>query len=140
MEGFDPEKENAKLAGKPIAATGQDPHAKVSSRTKKREAFFQTFARECRSVLPEKARLKLILTGGLRTRSGIAQALSETGGAVDMACLGRPAAVFPDLPLRLTDTSIPDDNPRADTPDYKVPALSSLGAVPIKLVGAGWGT
>ncbi len=57
-----------------------------------------------------------------------------------MACLGRPAAVFPSLPLRLTDTSIDDASPEAGTPEFKVPAASKLVVGPIKILGAGWGT
>ncbi|PWY98479.1 FMN-linked oxidoreductase [Testicularia cyperi] len=155
MSGFDSEKELAKIGGKTstpatttatadgdakVQGSGVDPTAKTSARTGKREAFFQNFARRCRSVLPADSRLKLVLTGGLRTRHGIAEAISKDGGAVDMACLGRPAALFPDLPRRLTDPNIPDSDPAANTPDYHVPAVSSLALVPIKLLGAGWGT
>ena len=57
-----------------------------------------------------------------------------------MACLGRPAALFPTLPHRLTDTAIPDGSPESGTPEYKVPAVSSLALIPTKIVGAGWGT
>ncbi|SPC67165.1 related to NADH oxidase [Ustilago sp. UG-2017b] len=161
MEGFDSEKEQAKLdklAKRTASATtksdpkatstgantvqgaGVDPTAKTTARTGRREAFFQNFARRCRSSLPADSRLKIILTGGLRSRHGIASAIHPDDGAADMACLGRPAAVFPDLPLRLTDTSIEDESPEAGTPDYKVPAVSSLALVPTKIVGAGWGT
>lgn len=147
MEGFDSEAEKEKVYGKQsnsdkshVQGLGVDPTAKTTPRTGKREAFFQNFARQCRSALPADTRLKLILTGGLRTRHGIAQAIDKEGGAVDMACLGRPAAVFPDVPKRLTDASIADSDPAANTPPYKVPAVSSLAVLPIKMVGAGWGT
>lgn len=158
MEGFDSEKEQAKIdklskktasannksdpkatgtGANTVQGAGVDPTSKTSARTGRREAFFQNFARRCRSTLPADSRLKIILTGGLRSRHGIASAID---GAADMACLGRPAAVFPDLPLRLTDTSIEDGSPESGTPDYKVPAVSSLALVPTKIVGAGWGT
>ncbi|EST07815.1 NADH:flavin oxidoreductase/NADH oxidase, N-terminal [Kalmanozyma brasiliensis GHG001] len=161
MEGFDSEAEKAKLEklsskknaadGKrdakatgtgaaTVQGSGADPNAKTTERTGKREAFFQNFARRCRSTLPEGSRLKIILTGGLRSRHGIASAINPDDGAADMACLGRPAAVFPALPLRLTDTSIDDASPEAGTPEFKVPAVTSLALVPIKIVGAGWGT
>ncbi|TKY87278.1 hypothetical protein EX895_003955 [Sporisorium graminicola] len=161
MEGFDSEAEKAKIeklsaksgsanAKKDSKATstgaatvqgaGADPTAKTTARTGRREAFFQSFARRCRSVLPADSRLKIVLTGGLRSRHGIASAIHPDDGAADIACLGRPAAVFPSLPRRLTDTSIPDDSPEAGTPEYNVPAVSSLALVPAKIVGAGWGT
>ncbi|SPO22071.1 related to NADH oxidase [Ustilago trichophora] len=161
MEGFDSEKEKAKiekLSKKTASANGKsdpkatgtgaatvqgsgvDPTSKTTARTGRREAFFQNFARRCRSVLPEDTRLKIILTGGLRSRHGIASAIHPDDGASDMAGLGRPAALFPSLPLRLTDKSIEDDSPEAGTPEYKVPAVSSLALIPTKIVGAGWGT
>lgn len=156
MEGFDSEAEKAKLGqgqkpsssessatgtgGATVQGAGVDPTSKTTARTGKREAFFQNFSRRCRSVIPSSSPLKIILTGGLRTRHGIASAIHPDDGAADMACLGRPAAVFPALPLRLMDTSIPDDSPEAGTPDYKVPAVSSIALVPIKIIGAGWGT
>ncbi|CBQ72098.1 related to NADH oxidase [Sporisorium reilianum SRZ2] len=161
MDGFDSEAEKAKLeklsakAGSAnaksdskatgtgaatVQGAGVDPTAKTTARTGRREAFFQNFARRCRSVLPADSRLKIILTGGLRSRHGIASAIHPDDGAVDMACLGRPAALFPSLPHRLMDTSIPDGSPQAGTPEYKVPAVSSLALVPTKIVGAGWGT
>ncbi len=133
MEGFDSEAEKAKLeklssktssansksdpkatgtGAATVQGSGVDPNAKTSARTGKREAFFQNFARRCRSTLPANSRLKIVLTGGLRSRHGIASAIHPDDGAADMACLGRPAAVFPDLPLRLTDTSIDGRIPR----------------------------
>ncbi|GAC92717.1 potential NADH-dependent flavin oxidoreductase [Pseudozyma hubeiensis SY62] len=161
MEGFDSEAEKVKLeklssktasansksdpkatgtGANTVQGAGVDPTSKTTARTGKREAFFQNFARRCRSSLPADSRLKIILTGGLRSRHGIASAINPDDGAADMACLGRPAAVFPSLPLRLTDTSIPDSSPEAGTPEYKVPAVTSLALVPIKIIGAGWGT
>ncbi|KIS70713.1 uncharacterized protein UMAG_01869 [Mycosarcoma maydis] len=161
MSGFDSEAEKAKiekLSSKTTSAnqksdwkatgagaatvqgSGVDPTSKTTARTGRREAFFQNFARRCRSTLPADSRLKIILTGGLRSRHGIASAIHPDDGAADMACLGRPAAIFPSLARRLTDTSIPDASREAGTPDFKVPAVSSLALVPIKIVGAGWET
>ena len=161
MEGFDSEAEKAKIeklskttasanskrdaratgtGAATVQGSGVDPTAKTSGRTGRREAFFQNFARRCRSTLPADTRLKIILTGGLRSRHGIAAAIHPDDGAADMACLGRPAAVFPSLPRRLTDTSIQDGSPEAATPNYTVPAVSSLALIPTKIVGAGWGT
>ncbi|SNX82972.1 related to NADH oxidase [Melanopsichium pennsylvanicum] len=161
MDGFDSEKEKAKIeklsnknnsantksdlkvtatGADTVQGAGVDPTAKTTACTGRREAFFQNFARRCRSVLPADSSLKIILTGGLRSRHGIASAIHPDDGAADMACLGRPAAVFPSLPQRLTNTSLADASPEAGTPDYKVPAVSSLALVPTKIVGAGWGT
>jgi len=161
MEGFDSEAEKAKLeklsqktasannkadpkatgtGAATVQGSGVDPNSKTTARTGRREAFFQNFARRCRSTLPADTRLKLFLTGGLRTRHGIASAIHPDDGAVDMTCLGRPAAVFPTLPKRLMDTSIEDGSPEAGTPEFKVPAVSTLALVPVKVIGAGWGT
>ncbi|KAN0066040.1 hypothetical protein ACQY0O_000133 [Thecaphora frezii] len=156
MEGFDSDAEKAKLSGlPPTAAAAAAPAEKWGFR---REAFFASFAQQCRRIVASSGvgadgepRLKLILTGGLRSRAGIASVLSppptissngdgdgDEHGYVDMACLGRPAALFPDLPKRLLDSSLDDRD--ADTPAYTVPAIGALGRLPIKLVGAGWGT
>lgn len=81
--------------------------------------------------------MKLLLVGGLRSRSGMASAIKE--GRVDMVGMGRPSALFPELANNLTDEAIPDQDQRTRTPDYEVPDnrfFKLLGAV--KLVGAGW--
>lgn len=63
--------------------------------THRREAFFLDYAERVRASV----KLPLMLTGGFRTRRGMAAAL--TGGAVDVVGLARPLAVEPDLPARL---------------------------------------
>jgi 2,4-dienoyl-CoA reductase-like NADH-dependent reductase (Old Yellow Enzyme family) len=63
--------------------------------TREREAYFLAYAERVR----ERVRLPLMLTGGFRTLSGMAEAVST--GAVDVVGLGRPLALEPDLPARL---------------------------------------
>lgn len=62
--------------------------------TRKREAFFLDYAERIR----ERVRTPLMLTGGFRTRAGMAEALAS---AVDVIGLARPLIVEPDLPARL---------------------------------------
>jgi len=63
--------------------------------TKRREAYFLDYVEKVRS----RVRGPLMLTGGFRTRDGMAAAL--TGGAVDIVGLARPLIVEPDLPRRM---------------------------------------
>ncbi|HZV02532.1 MAG TPA: hypothetical protein VFF73_37845, partial [Planctomycetota bacterium] len=63
--------------------------------TKAREAYFLDYAERVRRI----ARMPLMLTGGMRTLGGMAEALAS--GAVDVVGLARPLAVEPDLPARL---------------------------------------
>ncbi|MEZ6187191.1 MAG: NADH:flavin oxidoreductase/NADH oxidase family protein [Planctomycetota bacterium] len=63
--------------------------------TRKREAYFLEFAERARRV----TEVPLMLTGGFRSRAGMAEALAS--GAVDVIGLARPLAAEPDLPRRL---------------------------------------
>jgi 2,4-dienoyl-CoA reductase-like NADH-dependent reductase (Old Yellow Enzyme family) len=63
--------------------------------TREREAYFLAYAERVR----ERVRLPLMLTGGFRTLSGMAEAVGS--GAVDVVGLARPLALEPDLPARL---------------------------------------
>jgi len=59
------------------------------------EAYFYGFALKARA----RARVPLMLTGGFRTASGMANAIAS--GAADLVGLARPVAIEPDLPSRL---------------------------------------
>lgn len=63
--------------------------------TARREGYFLEMARTVR----EATAIPLIVTGGFRTRAGMAQAISS--GSCDMVGLARPLAIAPDLPARL---------------------------------------
>lgn len=63
--------------------------------TRRREAYFLDFAARVR----EAVATPLMLTGGFRTRAGMAEALAS--GAIDVVGLGRPLARDPDFPRRL---------------------------------------
>ena len=49
--------------------------------------------------------MAIMLTGGIRTRNGMADIISS--GTADMIGLGRPSAMEPDLPLKLLGASSP---------------------------------
>lgn len=72
--------------------TGTKDESK-SDRTKAREAFFLEFAKAIRHKFPS---LRLIVTGGFRSRLGMEAAVAE--GGCDMTGLGRPACLNPALP------------------------------------------
>lgn len=108
---------------------------KPPNRPSAREAFFDAFSQRARwvlstlpaSTLPSPAPL-ILLTGGLRTRSGIAGVLSsptKTPATADLVGLGRPAAADPFLPLRLMNASVPSRMARA--PEYD--SLAGVRAV-----------
>ncbi len=63
--------------------------------TRRREAYFAEYARSIREV----AAMPLTITGGFRTREGMAEALDA--GDCDVIGLGRPLVTEPDLPRRL---------------------------------------
>jgi 2,4-dienoyl-CoA reductase-like NADH-dependent reductase (Old Yellow Enzyme family) len=69
---------------------------KVAASTRAREAYFQKFAPEIRKHIK---RAKLMVTGGFRTASGMADAIDADG--VDLIGLGRPLCVDPGAPGRL---------------------------------------
>ncbi|MDO9354684.1 MAG: NADH:flavin oxidoreductase, partial [Solirubrobacteraceae bacterium] len=68
--------------------------------TRLREAYFLEYAEKVRSV----ASMPLMLTGGLRSRAGMDEALAT--GAVDLIGLGRPTCLDPGLPAKLIDGTL----------------------------------
>ncbi|MBK6689235.1 MAG: NADH:flavin oxidoreductase/NADH oxidase family protein [Deltaproteobacteria bacterium] len=69
-------------------------------RTRAREAYFFEYARAVKARVPG---LPIVLTGGLRTRSVLEEALQE--GAADLLGLARTLCLEPDLPRRFLDGS-----------------------------------
>jgi 2,4-dienoyl-CoA reductase-like NADH-dependent reductase (Old Yellow Enzyme family) len=68
--------------------------------SREREAYFLDYARQIRTV----TKLPIMLTGGMRSRATMEQAVSS--GAVDVIGVARPMAYTPDLPARLLDGSL----------------------------------
>lgn len=97
----------------------------------KREAFFAEFSQRAKAVAGPMA---IMLTGGLRTRIGMADVVaSETA---DLIGLGRPTAIEPDLPHRLLDPSIPDEQARAV--QYEIRGTKIWRTLmPTRLIGSG---
>ncbi|HRE62035.1 MAG TPA: hypothetical protein PL096_13085 [Micropepsaceae bacterium] len=71
-----------------------DPYASKASRA--RESYFARFGPEMRKHLK---RARLMVTGGLRTAQGMADAITNDG--FDLVGLGRPLCLAPDAPGRL---------------------------------------
>lgn len=107
-----------------------DSHA-PSKRTQKREAFFMDFAQQVRKQFPSTV---LIVTGGFRTRQGMADAIAT--GACDIVGIARPAADKPRLPRDLfLNTSISTAESTIQLPPPKQSSL--LNALGLQFVGAG---
>ena len=69
--------------------------------TRRREAYFLAYAEEAR----KRVDTPLVVTGGFRSGEGMLNAVQS--GATDMVGLGRPLAVFPELPKAiLNDISL----------------------------------
>jgi 2,4-dienoyl-CoA reductase-like NADH-dependent reductase (Old Yellow Enzyme family) len=79
-----------------LDANGKRPKAS----TRAREAYFLEFAKTARA----SARMPVLLTGGMRTRAGMDEALAS--GAVDLIGLARPLCVAPDLPRDLIERHV----------------------------------
>lgn len=144
-EEFDYEKETAKLSRDTTSSAIQTSKEMMqtkgssSKRTKAREAFFQEFAKRARnSVQVANSKMVLIVTGGLRTRRGMYDAIQQ--GKVDSVGIARPACIYPDLPLTILNTSIPDDDERSSPPKYTVKGSSVIDWIPLQLAAPGWGT
>jgi 2,4-dienoyl-CoA reductase-like NADH-dependent reductase (Old Yellow Enzyme family) len=73
----------------------RDSVVPMRASTRRREAYFAEYARTIREV----ATMPLMITGGFRTRGGMAEALAA--GDCDVIGLGRPVITEPDLPRRL---------------------------------------
>ena len=74
-----------------------------------------------------------MLTGGFRTRAGVASAIEDN--ACDLVGLARPAVINPKFPHLLLDESVPDE--KAQLPLNKVPPPFYVRFLPLYLVGAG---
>ncbi|KAJ0413592.1 FMN binding oxidoreductase [Aspergillus carlsbadensis] len=82
------------------------PQQEKSARTIAREAFFLEFARAIRHEIPD---IPLLVTGGFRTRKGLAAALRDN--ACDLVGLGRPAVINPSLPNSvILNEDVPDED------------------------------
>jgi 2,4-dienoyl-CoA reductase-like NADH-dependent reductase (Old Yellow Enzyme family) len=73
----------------------RDSAVPMRESTRRREAYFAEYAHAIRAV----ASMPLMITGGFRTRAGMAEALATRD--CDVIGLGRPVITEPDLPLRL---------------------------------------
>ncbi|KAJ5776775.1 hypothetical protein N7520_000021, partial [Penicillium odoratum] len=74
-----------------------------SKNPESREAFFLDFATQTRKRFPN---LRLMVTGGFRTRKGIETALK--GDVCDLVGIGRPAVLNPDFPQLMMDYTYSD--------------------------------
>lgn len=107
----------------------------LSERTQQREGYFTGFAHRARLSLPQDSKMRVIVTGGFRTRTGMAGAVNA--GHADAIGLGRPSCLEPALPHKMLDTSLPDSE--AEAVAWKMPVKPRL--LPnVAFVGIGWTT
>lgn len=83
--------ESPAMMGRPVAASGS---------TQEREAYFLEYTRTVRDLAEQTP---LAVTGGFRTRAGMADALAS--GACDMVGVGRPSAITPELAEGVIDSA-----------------------------------
>jgi len=106
-----------------------------SERTQQREGFFIGFAQRARLSLPQGSKMRIVVTGGFRTRTGMAGAIAA--GHADAIGLGRPSCLEPALPRKMLDAAVPDDE--AEAVSWKMPVKPRL--LPnVAFVGVGWTT
>lgn len=104
----------------------------MSTRTRSsiREGFFIRTSEEIRRRFPD---LTLLVTGGFRSRNGVAGALNDN--ACDLIGLGRPAVKYPELPSKIMfNEDISDAEARFDV--ESAPGGGWL-ASKVRSVGAG---
>ncbi|KAM0753214.1 FMN-linked oxidoreductase [Meredithblackwellia eburnea MCA 4105] len=120
----------------------REPKPPTYGQPNAREAFFQVFARQARSTLaalpasslPSGKRPLIMVTGGLRTRKGMAEAVLSS--SADLVGIARPACVDPHLPLKILDR----DLERAGAPVYEIRGASVFKKLPIGLLLPGIST
>lgn len=103
----------------------------IKESTRIREAYFTEFAERVTGI--EGTKCPFQLSGGFRSRTGMADAIAS--GACDLIGLGRSAVLEPDIPLRLLDESVSDEEAFATSHIVRGQWLSDM--IPIKAVGSG---
>jgi len=103
--------------------------------TRIREAFFTEFAEKV-MALDNKHNVPIQLSGGFRSRNGMADAIES--GVCDLVGLGRASVLQPELPKDIIlNTAIPDDEALAVSHQLKGLWISKW--FPVKVIGAGFG-
>jgi 2,4-dienoyl-CoA reductase-like NADH-dependent reductase (Old Yellow Enzyme family) len=109
----------------------QEAQRAPSAKTSAREAFFLDFAKAVRARFPD---LKLMVTGGFRSRGGMEAALAEN--VCDIIGIGRPSVVNQWLPKQvLLNEKVSDEDAQMYLSPTSLPWFMSW--VPIKALGAG---
>ncbi|KAK4701676.1 xeroderma pigmentosum group C-complementing protein, partial [Phenoliferia sp. Uapishka_3] len=112
-----------------------------STQSTSREAFFLSFASQARALLQSIPSSSLptpaptiMVTGGFRTRAGMANAILSS--STDLIGIGRPSCADPALPKRLLDPSIQE----ARSPIYVVKGSRVMRWMPLQLLLPGVST
>lgn len=98
----------------------------IRESTRKREAYFDEFARKAREAAPPGA--VVMVTGGFRSRTGMAQAIKS--GACDLIGIARPTALQPSIAKDiLLNPAVPDESARALQGKVKGPNMGKVLAL-----------
>lgn len=112
----------------PKMILGNDDKEKqpLKASTAAREAFFLDFAKAARKRFPD---VKLMLTGGFRSREGMQSALEED--ACDVIGIGRPSCVNPHFPKDvILNQDVGDSDAKMILGPVKTPAVVKLIPIP----------
>jgi hypothetical protein len=112
----------------------------------KREAFYAVFAEQAKRVVKdasEKRGLKppaILLTGGFRSRTSMADAIDSEKPVTDLIGLGRSTCLHPQFPRDVVLNQALDDS-KAFLPLYRISGTAIFTRIlPTALVGAGLNT
>ena len=115
--------------------------APPSARSAVREAFSLSFASEARTLLQSLPSTSIptptptiMVTGGFRTRAGMAEAVMSS--ATDLVGVGRPACADPALPRSLLDANVSE----ARSPEYSIKGSALLRLLPLPVLLPGVAT
>lgn len=114
----------------PRMAQEQEDIKPIRESTRLRESFFQEFSEKARKSV--KKGCVVMVTGGFRTRAGMAAAVTE--GACELVGVARPAALIPDVPKSVwLNKELTDDE--AVVRPIKIKGSKWLSKIPV--IGAG---
>lgn len=105
----------------------------IRKSTMERESYFAEFGKKIRERIPKEERIPIQLSGGFRSRIGIATILEND--VADLIGMGRTVVLEPSLPRRITDPSIPDEE--ATSSGWSPQGTWVVSWVP-PMLGTGW--
>lgn len=105
----------------------------IKRSTAERESYFAEFGKKIRLRLSKQERIPIQLSGGFKSRTGIATILEND--IADLIGMGRTVVLEPDLPRKLLDPSISDEE--AASSGWSPQGTWVVSWVP-RVLGTGW--